>query len=232
MKHPEPSRHGTCSEDCALDFARLAKLSDEALMAHLQAGHGDALAVLFDRYHRLVVSVALLILRDTGEAEDVMQAVFFEIYNVAAQFNPVLGTTKAWIMRYARHRSINRKQYLNSRSFYDHTQSADLVSMERPEASFGPSLALPEIRDLVAQGLNTLNEPQRRTLEMAYFEGMTFREIAAKTGETLVNVRHHYYRGITRLRAFVLENDQAGKETGAKREKTAIVRRGTVDAEA
>jgi RNA polymerase sigma-70 factor (ECF subfamily) len=220
MKHPEPSRHGTCGEDCALDFAHLARLSDEALMAHLQAGHGDALAVLFDRYHRLVISVALRILRDAGEAEDVMQAVFLEIYNVAAQFNPALGTTKAWIMRYAQHRSINRKQYLNSRSFYDQTQSSDLVSAERPEASFGPSL------------VKTLNEPQRRTLEMAYFEGMTFREIAAKTGETLVNVRHHYYRGLTRLRAFVLENSPAEKQTGATKEKTAIVRRGAVDAEA
>jgi RNA polymerase sigma-70 factor, ECF subfamily len=232
MKHPEPSRHGTCSEDCALDFAHLARLSDEALMAHLQAGHGDALAVLYDRYHRLVISVALRILRDTGEAEDVMQAVFLEIYNVAAQFNPALGTTKAWIMRYAQHRSINRKQYLNSRSFYDRTQSSDLVSGERSEPSFGPSLALPEIRNLVAQGLKTLNEPQRRTLEMAYFEGMTFREIAAKTGETLVNVRHHYYRGLTRLRAFVLENNPTGRDTGPKREKAEIVRRGTIDAEA
>jgi RNA polymerase sigma-70 factor (ECF subfamily) len=232
MKHPEPSRHGTCGEDCALDFGHLARLSDEALMAHLQAGHGDALAVLFDRYHRLVVSVALRILRDTGEAEDVMQAVFLEIYNVAAQFNPALGTTKAWVMRCAQHRSINRKQYLNSRSFYDQTQSSDLVSAERPEASFGQSLALPEIRNLVGQGLKILNEPQRRTLEMTYFEGMTFREIAAKTGETLVNIRHHYYRGLTRLRAFVLENNQAGKATGPKKEKSEIVRRGTVDAEA
>jgi RNA polymerase sigma-70 factor, ECF subfamily len=232
MKHPEPTRHGTCGEDCPLDFRRLGKLSDEALMAHLQAGHGDALAVLFDRYHRLVISVALRILRDKGEAEDVMQAVFLEIYNVAAQFNPALGTTKAWVMRCACHRSINRKQYLKARSFYDQAQSSDLVSAARPEASFGQALALPEIRNLVGQGLKTLNEPQRRTLEMAYFEGMTFREIAAKTGETLVNVRHHYYRGLTNLRAFVLENNATGKDTGPKREKAEIVRRGTIDAEA
>jgi Sigma-70 region 2 len=64
------------SEPCGLTIARLARLSDEEAMARVQAGHDDALAVLFDRYHRLVVSIAFKILRDIGEAEDVTQVVF------------------------------------------------------------------------------------------------------------------------------------------------------------
>ena len=165
-----------------------------------------------------------------------MQAVFFEIYNVAAQFNPVLGTTKAWIMRYAQHRSINRKQYLNSQKFLPSRRNPPIWSpAERPEALLQAAIAGINLRFAISsrRRLKTLNEPQRRTLEMAYFEGMTFREIAAKTGETLVNVRHHYYRGLTRLRAFVLENSPAGKtDRGYEEKNCAIVRRGAVDAEA
>ncbi len=65
----------------------LKLLSDGELMAHLQTGCNDALAaILFDRYHRLVLSIALKIVRDSGEAEDVMQSVFLEIFRSVAQF--------------------------------------------------------------------------------------------------------------------------------------------------
>lgn len=106
-------------EPCGLTFARLGQLTDEEIMAHVQAGHDDALTVLFDRYHRLVVSVAFKILRDLGEAEDVTQIVFLEIYKAAAQFDPSRGTTKVWLMQYAYHRSMNRRLYLKRRKFYD-----------------------------------------------------------------------------------------------------------------
>ena len=100
-------------------FAKLKDLNDDELMAHLQGGCNDALAVLFDRYYRLVLSIALKIVRDPGEAEDVMQTVFLEIFRSAAQFDPAKGTTKVWILQYAYHRAINRKQHLNARRFYE-----------------------------------------------------------------------------------------------------------------
>ena len=67
---------------------QIKDLNDDEVMTHLQAGHGDALAVLFDRYHRLVLSIAVKIVRDPGEAEEVMQNVFLEIFRSAAQFDP------------------------------------------------------------------------------------------------------------------------------------------------
>jgi RNA polymerase sigma-70 factor (ECF subfamily) len=106
-------------EPCDLDFRELGKLADEQVMAHLKAGHGDALAVLFDRYQRLIFKVALKILRDPGEAEDVMQSVFLEIMRVAPQFDPQRGSTKVWLLQYAYHRSMNRRQLLIVRHFYD-----------------------------------------------------------------------------------------------------------------
>ena len=83
-------------EPCGLTFARLSALTDEHVMAHVQQGHDDALAVIFDPYHRLVL-IAFRILRDSGEAEDPTQAVFLEIFKASGQFDPSRGTTKGWI---------------------------------------------------------------------------------------------------------------------------------------
>jgi RNA polymerase sigma-70 factor (ECF subfamily) len=218
-------------EPCGLSFAQLGRLADEELMAHLQAGHDDALAELFDRYHRLVLSVGLKILRDAGEAEDVMQAVFMEIYKVAGQFDPSRGTAKVWLLQYAYHRSMNRRQYLKARNFYDQSQGrpgeSDLI--EKSVSATGAGLlALPEARNLVRQGLESLNRAQRRTLEMAYFEGMSLKEIAEETGESFGNVRHHYYRGLSHLRSFLLKGN--GNENGKRNSK--VVRRGIIDVEA
>ncbi|HZQ92818.1 MAG TPA: sigma-70 family RNA polymerase sigma factor [Terriglobales bacterium] len=168
-------------------------------MAHLQAGHTSALAVLFDRYHRLIFNIALKFVRDVGEAEDVMQAVFLEIFQVAAQFDPERGTTRVWMLQYAYHRSITRRQQLAARKFYD---SVELD--EAKDALLQPGdvlVASQETRELVAKGLASLTAAQRRVLELAYFEGLSMREIADRTGESLPNVRHHYYRGLAKIRS-------------------------------
>ncbi len=184
-------------------LAQLERLTDDQLMAELKAGHNDALAVLFDRYHRLVFSIAQKIVRDPGEAEDVMQNVFLDIFRAAAQFDPAKGSTKVWLLQYAYHRAISRKQYLNTRSFYAQ-ESFDDVENSLPQADSALGRFAPgELRQLLEQGLATLSAPQRQVIEMASQEGFSFTEIAERTGESLVNVRHHYYRGLKKLRSFV-----------------------------
>src|SRR5713101_9802653 len=93
-------------------YARLLDIDDEPLMRELQAGNTDAFAVVFKRYHRLVHVVALNILRDASEAEDLVQDVFLEIYQKVGQFDPVRGMLKVWLLQYAYSRSINRRNYL------------------------------------------------------------------------------------------------------------------------
>lgn len=104
--------------------------TDEELMEELKRGRQEALGFLFDRYYRLVFSVALKILRDRGEAEDLMQEVFIEIYRRIEVFNPDKGSAKTWILQYAYHRSLNRQKYLTLRNFYDQTEETDLESHE------------------------------------------------------------------------------------------------------
>jgi RNA polymerase sigma-70 factor, ECF subfamily len=219
------------SEPCGLTLARLARLSDEEVMAHIQAGHDDALAVLFDRYFRLIVSIAFKILRDIGEAEDVTQSIFLEIYKIAAQFDPSRGTTKKWLMQYVYHRSMNRKLYLKRRKFYD--QEVDLKensgSAENPQpVNGGGQFVLQELRSLVREGLESLNKQQRQTIQLAYFEGLSLKEISEKTGESIGNVRHHYYRGLGQLRVFVSK----GNPNRNGKNSPEVVRRGTIDVEA
>lgn len=195
-------------------FAELKGLEDAELMAHLQAGRNDALAVLFDRYHRLVLSIALKIVRDPGEAEDVMQGVFLEIFRSVAQFNPAKGTTKVWILQYAYHRAINRRQHLNARNFYRKANLDELESrLPETDSTLG-GFTQHELKHLLRQGLATLNGAQRQVVELASYNGLSMREIADKMGDSLSNVRHHYYRGLQKLRSFVRRTPEKGKAAG------------------
>lgn len=173
-------------------------------MACLQEGQGDALAVLFDRYQKLVLSIALKIVRDPGEAEDVTQTVFLDVYRAVAQFDPSKGNTKVWLMQYAYHRAINRRQHLQCRDFYNVTElegeALDTLPADA-HATFGLSSA--EARELVRQSMAALSDTQRSVIEMACYEGLSMREIAERTGDSFVNVRHKYYRGLQKLRSLI-----------------------------
>jgi RNA polymerase sigma-70 factor (ECF subfamily) len=167
--------------------------TDEDLMEQLRSGVADALAVLFDRHYRLVFSVAHRILRDGGEAEDLMQEVFLEVYRDADKFDPARGSVKNWILQYARHRSINRWKYLNLRGHYE----------ERPAnepSNSSHALRLADYQSSIRRSLDQLSENERRVIEQVCFEGLVLKEVADRTGEPLPNVRNYYYRGLRKLR--------------------------------
>jgi RNA polymerase sigma-70 factor (ECF subfamily) len=187
------------------NLADLKLLTDDQLMVQLQGGVNDALAVLFERYHRLVFSIALKIVRDRGEAEDVTQNVFLEIYSSVAQFDPARGTLKVWLLQYAYHRAFNWKGYLNRRNFYNQEDIEELDPVFRDEFFTAGKYTPGELQRLMQQGLASLGAPQKRVIELANYEGLSMKEIASKTGDSLSNVRHHYYRGLQKLRSFITQ---------------------------
>ena len=196
---PEPA-----ASAFGVSILRMPNLSDEDVMERLRKGDPDALPVLFDRFYRLVLRIASGILRDPGEAEDVMQEVFLEIFNRAAQFDPARGSAKTWILQYAYHRSLSRRQYLALRNFYDRRQIGERQFSESCSLDLSwRGLTVQEWRRVIEQGLATLNEKQRKTLELACFQGLLLSEIAERTKESLPNVRHYYYRGLEGLRKFM-----------------------------
>src|ERR1700745_1292681 len=179
--------------------------SDEDAIARLQARDSNALNLLFDRYARLVLSIALRILRDYGESEEVVQDVFFYVYQKASLFEPSRGSAKSWIVQIAFHRALDRKAHLSRRGFYVGTDIDPLhdTLLERTdgEREIGDELN----RLHLERAFEELPEIQRRTLDMFYFQGFELREISERLNEPLGNVRHHFYRGLEKLRksAFV-----------------------------
>lgn len=184
----------------------LSRESDLDLMARLQNGQQEALSPLFDRYHRLVVNISTKILRDRAEAEDVMQEVFLAIYQRADRFDAEKGSPKNWIIQFTYHKSLNRRKYLALRgalqdSHIEELESRDDCYSQRAESAddYSPE----EMLSVVRQGLEDLTPKQREVVQLVCFEGLLLREIADRTKEPLGNVRHHYYRGIAKLREHV-----------------------------
>ena len=199
---------------------RLRVLSDAELSAALLSGCNDALAILFERYSRLVFHIARNIVKDEGEAEETVQQVFFDLFRAIRQFRPERGSFKTWLLQFAYHRSINRRQHLSANRFYN--------SEELDETMFGHILdgtqhVLPlaplETTHFIAQMLATLKPRQRQVIELTYFEGLTAEEIASRIGEKASNVRHDLYRGLSVLRYALSEAGQAGERITPKREK-------------
>lgn len=190
----------SCREPDAIETRRERQPSDEELMARLCARDPRALDALFRRYARLVMSIAFRTLGDHGEAEDLVQETFLYIYRKAALFNPRKGPARRWIVQIAVHRSLDKRSYLDRRGFYFGTKidsvNDTLLGPTDLDREIGAGLNRAKLESALAE----LPHSQRRTLEMSFFEGLGLREVAARINEPLGNVRHHYYRGLERLR--------------------------------
>jgi RNA polymerase sigma-70 factor (ECF subfamily) len=192
-------------EPCGLSYTQLSKLSDDGVMAHLAQGHGDAIAVLLDRYARLVESIAFRVVRNSSEAQDVAQEVFLDLWKTAARFDPAKGTTKMWVVRVAYRRSINRRRYLALRDAHSLDDGQEFPALPAVgDAWVVARLTAYESQRLVRQTLGRLDTAQRQVLELVFFNGLKMREVAVKTGTTLDSVQHRYYRGLDRLRQLMV----------------------------
>jgi RNA polymerase sigma-70 factor, ECF subfamily len=157
------------------------------------------LNTLFHRYSRLVLSVAARILGNKSEAEEVVQEVFLYVHLKAHLFNPAKGSEKTWVMQIALSRALDRKSYLSKRGFYagsDNRLLGDLLGKTDLERETAAKLTRRHLEHAFAD----LTPVQRRTIRCFYFEGLELREISERFSEPLENVRHHFYRGLKRLR--------------------------------
>lgn len=208
------------SDSDRIPYAELLAFGDEQLVHEMQAGNTDAFAVIFKRYHRLIHLVALRVLRDAGEAEDLTQTIFLEIYRNLGQFDAARGTLKVWLLQRAQSRSINRRNYLLVRQFH---KQLELASAAEEHGLWSPKQAPAQEMDQVTnEVLSALPEAQRQTIELHFFQGLTLKEIAERRNETFWNARHHYYRGLERLRAYLT------KGIPQKVEHSSVIRTGEV----
>jgi RNA polymerase sigma-70 factor, ECF subfamily len=168
-----------------LTFDGLSKLSDEELTRQITEGCKDAM--VFDRYHRLVFDVAVRIVHDPGEAEEVVQTVFCDIFRAMANFDSHKGILKVWLLPYAFRRALHRKRHLVSNHFYRWENLEAAIELGSGRSLWGELL---EALRLAEQMLGNLRPRQRQVL-MTYYDGLTAEEIAHRLGESPHAVRHH-----------------------------------------
>lgn len=179
--------------------------SDQELMALVQTKDAAALECLFHRYSRMVLRIARGIVRDPGEAEDVVQDSFFYLYKKSTLFDATKGNVKGWLMQIALHRALDHRSRLVRRGFYAGTDIGSLDDMLIGETDLDREIGAKLDREQLLKAFAQLPQAQRSTLELFYFHGLDLREISRKQQESLGNTRHHFYRGLERLRksAFV-----------------------------
>ena len=187
--------------------------SDEALIERLCAGDTDALASLFQRYARIVRGIAYRVLKDTSEADDLLQDLFMLIQRKCALFNASRGPARFWILQLAYHCALGRRRYLNSRHFYTRVDLED-VENELSHSGNDSDGRHDGEHGLEDSSLKTifggLSFDQQETLRLFFVEGYTLPEIAVKVNQSHGNVKHHYFRGLEKLRKHVFNGKLRG----------------------
>jgi RNA polymerase sigma-70 factor, ECF subfamily len=187
-------------------------VSDEALLKEICLGSREALAIVFRRYARLVRGIALRVLRDASEADDLVQDVFLLLHRLCRTFDGSKGSAQFWIQQMTYRRAVSRRRYLNSRHFYTQVELDDqsFLVAEPQLGQFGDSTAQ-ILAELDLQKLfGTLSEAQQKTLRLHFIEGYTLDEIATMLGQTKGNVRHHSFRALERLRKQIFDSKLPG----------------------
>jgi RNA polymerase sigma-70 factor (ECF subfamily) len=155
---------------------------DAALLTQVKLGDERAMADLYDRYSRVVYSVALRVLRDPSAAEDILQEIFMQIWRSPDSFIETRGSLGGWLAVVARNRTIDA---LRRRRPMDSTSDIDLAS----SYNLADEAERQRMMDKARGILHTLPTEQRKTLEMAFFDGLTHAEIAEMTGNPLGTVK-------------------------------------------
>lgn len=190
----------------------LVSVTDEEALNRLKAQDKDALALLFDRYSRLILAIGFRVLRDYGEAEELVQNVFLYLYQKAELFQADKGGAKSWITQAAYHRALDRRDYLVYRQFYLGTELEVVPDTLAGDFDLEREIGSRLDREQLLKALDELPEKQRLTLTMNFFEGLDLSEIGERLGDSIANVRHNYYRGLDKLRKSALVRSLRGKK--------------------
>lgn len=169
-------------------LSRMPESTTPSLIRQIAAGDQEALARFYDVQAGLVNGLALRILRDVADAEDVVQEVFVQVWRQAARFDPSRGSPEAWVCTITRSRALDRLRRRTSRREEAEDQGLGSTTPRNDEA-----LA-------VRKALDSLPLEQRRALELAYYDGLTQTEIAERLAQPLGTIKTRMRTAMIRLR--------------------------------
>jgi RNA polymerase sigma-70 factor (ECF subfamily) len=184
-----------------LDTAQEPELA--VLIAQVAQGDQEALATLYDATSAMVYGLAWRILHEQSAAEDVAIEVYTQVYRQAARYEPGRGAPSAWLLTLTRSRAIDRLRAESLRQQREapmETAAALPSPLPDPEAWSSTT----ERRQAVQAALAVLNPEQRQVIEIAYYSGLSHREIAAKLGQPLGTVKTRLRTGMMMLRHLLL----------------------------
>jgi RNA polymerase sigma-70 factor (ECF subfamily) len=194
---------------------------DLRLMEGVKRGDSESLARLYDRHVSVVFALCVRVLRDSTEAEDTVQDVFWEIWRRADRYEPARGAPRAYLMNLARSRALDRVRRKRRRE--DLARRAELElgmvsgSGESPAepVSFQSALEAQQ-RSSVCRALDLLPTAQRRAVMLSFFDGMTHREIAAALDTPIGTIKTRIRQGLLRLRDHLLAAGDEESGEGSK----------------
>ena len=177
--------------------AEPSQISDNDLLHAVAGGDELALAACYDRYRLILFGLILRILHDREEAEDVLQEAFLQVWRRAADFDETRGRAFTWLVTIARSRALDRLRSAGSRTKLAE-EAAQIPHDEVGDAALDAEKS--ETGSIVRKALSELPEEQQKTLLLAYFEGLTQTEIAARLGDPLGTVKTRMRSGMIKLR--------------------------------
>jgi RNA polymerase sigma-70 factor (ECF subfamily) len=173
--------------------------ADHTALERMARGDHDALAELYDRYGRLLYSLALRILRDTGDAEDVVQDVFSQAWRQASRYESTRGNVVAWLMNLTRSRAIDR---VRSRRARPQPAAGDVRAIDVPDMTepVDEQLEVSSRAALIRAAVDELSVLQRVAIELAFYQGLTHVDIAERLELPLGTVKTRIRQGLMKLK--------------------------------
>jgi RNA polymerase sigma-70 factor (ECF subfamily) len=168
-------------------------MEDTELLSRVGQGDENAMESVFRRYSGPVYSVALRVLHDRGQAEDVTQEIFLQLWRNPTAFVQTRGSLGAWLVVLTRNRAVD---HLRRRKLTDSVDDVVLASPVNVADEAERNVVMEKVRTLLAN----LPHEQRKSLELAYFEGLTHTEIASRTGDPLGTVKTRIRQALISLR--------------------------------
>ncbi len=178
----------------------ITHLSDTQLITEISEKEELAFIEIYSRYNKYLLNFVYLIVKDRGESEEVVQEVFFQIWNKADKYNPKLASFSTWVMTIARNKALDKLRRLRYKQ-----KTSDIEQQKVESASENSNVLILQDRknQLIRKAINKLPQKQKSVINVVYFEGFTHTEAAMKLNVPVGTVKTRLRLGIIKLRNLI-----------------------------